>query len=731
MIVGGGRMVFKSLQKKIVVIFGICFLFTVAALVGYNMIAAKRTEKFITESTSQSATEMAKELLLEKARAISFEIDAEMEIALDTARTLAAVLSGIKDSTINLKFDRTRVNGILRSTLVRNESFTGVYTLWEPNAFDGLDDLYAGTDGHDTTGRFIPYWSRSVDGTVKVEALVNYESDETYENGIRYGEWYLLPKELKKECAIDPLPYPVQGKTVWMTPLIVPIIVEDEFYGITGIDVSLDRTQTLVKKSNSEFYSGAGRIAVVTYNGNLAAATDNPEVIGTHIKNWMPDNWKSKMDVIRSGKWSSGTAGDSLQVVVPINLGATERPWAVIAEVPHQTVLAKTDEQVETLRKRSERDLIWQLGVAVVVTLAAVFVIWLLSRSIVKPISKSVDMARLVGEGDLTANINVYQGDEIGVLADTLRQMVARLREIVTNVRSAAEYVATQSQSMSTSAEELSRGASAQASAAEQASSSMEEMTSNIRQNADNALQTEKIAVGTAQDAEEGGKAVEKTVAAMKKIADKIMFIEEMARQTDLLALNAAIEAARAGEHGKGFAVVASEVRKLAERSKTSANEIKELSTTSVDVAENAGEMLDKIVPAIKKTADLVQEISSSSREQNAGAEQINGALQQLDQIIQQNTSSSEELSAAAEELAAQAEQLQKSIVFFKIGQEYELSNLPKPEESVESAISKKKIPDSSAMKQLFLKNADRKGYNLSLSDDEHTDYNDKDFERY
>jgi len=198
----------------------------------------------------------------------------------------------------------------------------------------------------------------------------------------------------------------------------------------------------------------------------------------------------------------------------------------------------------------------------------------------------------------------------------------------------------------------------------------MEQMSANIRQNADNAAQTEKIAIKSAEAAKEGGKAVEETVGAMKEIASKINIIEEIARQTNLLALNAAIEAARAGEHGKGFAVVASEVRKLAERSQRAAGEISELSAKSVNVAVRAGDLLAKMVPDIQRTAELVQEISISSREQDSGAEQINKAIQQLDQVIQQNASAAEEMSSTAEELAGQAVQMQGAITFFKASSE-------------------------------------------------------------
>jgi len=275
------------------------------------------------------------------------------------------------------------------------------------------------------------------------------------------------------------------------------------------------------------------------------------------------------------------------------------------------------------------------------------------------------ELAQSIAEGDLTVKVNIASDKDI--LGQSLGKMVDKLSEVVSEGRLGAENVTAGSQQLSATTEQMSQGATEQAAAAEEASSSMEEMASNIRQNAENAAETEKIALKSAEDAREGGRAVSETVKAMKEIAEKISIIEEIARQTDLLALNAAIEAARAGEHGKGFAVVASEVRKLAERSQTAAGEISKLSSNSVEVAERAGEMLTRLVPDIQKTAELVQEISAASNEQNTGAEQINKAIQQLDQVIQQNASASEELASTAEELSAQAEQLQSTMGFFRL----------------------------------------------------------------
>jgi len=305
------------------------------------------------------------------------------------------------------------------------------------------------------------------------------------------------------------------------------------------------------------------------------------------------------------------------------------------------------------------------IGSVVIAALAALWIIVSISKSL----SAALGLANAVAAGDLSTEAKVKSNDEIKDVVDALNTMSRKLREVVGEVTSAARNVASGSQELSATAEQLSQGSTEQASSTEEASASMEEMASIIKQSADNAGQTEKIARQSAADASASGDAVGKAVTAMQTIAEKIMVVQEIARQTDLLALNAAVEAARAGEHGRGFAVVASEVRKLAERSQAAAAEISSLSSNTVKAARDAGDMLSKLVPDIQRTAELVEEISAGSREQNAGASQINTAIQQLDKVTQQNTSAAEEMSATSEELASQAEQLQAAISYFRIDQ--------------------------------------------------------------
>jgi len=344
----------------------------------------------------------------------------------------------------------------------------------------------------------------------------------------------------------------------------------------------------------------------------------------------------------------------------------------LMVDLARENILSE-DEMIRHAQTTQLAVIILCLAALVGGTLLSLFI----ARSITRPLDEAVMINNRLADGDLTVDIKVERTDEVGQMLLSMKSMVDRLRTIISDVKSAATQVDAGSQELSSSSQEVSQGASEQAASVEELSSSMEELAGTVSQTADNARQTASIARKTAGDASEGGKAVIATVEAMQRIAEKIDFIEEIARQTNLLALNAAIEAARAGEHGKGFAVVASEVRKLAERSQNSAQEISSVARSSVETAVNAGRLITEIVPQIQKTAELVQEIDAASSEQSRGIEENARAIQQFDQVIQANSAAAEEMASTSEELTAQAGRLLESMAFFRVGDNGAAENRP------------------------------------------------------
>ncbi len=330
--------------------------------------------------------------------------------------------------------------------------------------------------------------------------------------------------------------------------------------------------------------------------------------------------------------------------------------WAITTEIDEYEIM--------TPKRRMINTILIICGIIAVIMMPVLF---LIGQSLRKPLMKEVEYAKKLANGELDAEIDINQKDEIGVLADALRTIANSTRRVIRSVSEAANNLADASYQLSGSSQNLSSGASEQASSIEEVSASMEQMASNIQQNADNARQTEDITNSVSTQVSQGSDIVLSSVESMEKIADKISIISDIAFQTNILALNASVEAARAGEYGKGFGVVASEVGKLAEKTKAAASEIDEISKASVEIAGRTKELMGELVPSIQNSSTLVQEISAASNEQRDAADQINNAIQILNDVSQQNAASADEMATNSEELSSQAEQLVSAISHFKI----------------------------------------------------------------
>jgi methyl-accepting chemotaxis protein len=375
-----------------------------------------------------------------------------------------------------------------------------------------------------------------------------------------------------------------------------------------------------------------------------------------------------------------------------------ERLLHVVSIIENLSKGILTDlESLKAIGKRCDKDIMTPAFVALISSLKEI-----------------TEKAKLISQGDLS--VTLVKRSESDELMEALDTLVKANANVIDEFITAIENIVIASQQLQAIAAQISEGSSEQASSTEEVSSSMEEMVGNINQNSENAKQTEQIALRAAKDIIDGNKAVTITVEAMKKIAEKIAIVGEIAEKTDLLAINAAIEAARAGEQGKGFAVVAAEVRKLAENSQAAAKEINDVSKTSVKVADESGVLLQKIVPDIQKTAVLVQEIAASSLEQNSGAIQVNNAVLQLNIVTQKNAAASEEMSSSSEELASQAEQLKELISFYRTGNEK--THAVKAHEREKQLLKSKIMVKSQSENQKILSTTNKVDLDLNMEAD-------------
>lgn len=598
----------------------------------------------ISQYAENSAMKIAQSVVAENKLFVKMDADSAMQISKSLAVTAETFLNNE-----SIDFSREEANEILKNYLEHNPTVLSTYYLFEPNQFDGMDESYMNTEGHDKTGRYIPYFAKNSKGEIIHRPLRSYTTDG----------YYLEPKRTNTPYVDGPVEYEVGGEMVMMMSLIYPLRNTDgQFIGIAGCDVSIKNLDIMI--SQVKPFNNTGFLTVFANDGTIIGGAGS-QFTGQNIKD-MPGINQVALDGVFSDSDYQDTAYDDIlkdEYILygsKFNIDGTDHMVTVQANIPTSIIYKES---------KSITFVTMIIGLAALASI--ILIVVLFARQLSRQLNMGVQFARKMSEGDLSATINIDQDDEVGQLASALTDMAGELKRIVLDVQSAALNVRTGSRQISETSQQMSQGASEQASSTEEVSASIEQMSSNIEQNSENSMKTETIAKKSSQDATQGGEAVDQAVIAMKQIVEKIGIINEIARNTNLLALNAAIEAARAGEAGRGFAVVASEVRKLAERSQSAALEITDLSRSSMVVAENAGSLLGQIIPDIQYTAELVQGISAASAEQNSGAQQISSAILQLDKVVQLNATSSEELASMSEELSSQSEQLISIIRFFKV----------------------------------------------------------------
>jgi methyl-accepting chemotaxis protein len=625
----------KSLSWKLGFIVGIGILLTAGILIVYASVQTKRT------AISAARTEA-----LAIANNFSAKIKEKVDNAIISARSVADGLSSVGDRKI--EFSRESAQYFAEKVLYSDPDFLGFTLAFEPNAFDGNDEAFINAPAHDATGRFMTYLTRTNTQIAARDVLIDYDKEDL-------APWYWIPKREKKEFMTEPIVYPVQGKDVFMVSLMVPILYNGSFLGVTGIDYPIDFFQAMVKEA--DYFQGYGKINIISHGGVYAANGENEDFVGKNMSEVLGGKAVQKLQAIKEGREGIMEDHGNLLVGVPLKIGKSSQYWQVELMVPLSVINAEAKKLTTVL-----------VIIGIVLAIVSIVVLYISVNRMIRPLIQMVDIANEIAGGNLKYSKNITTSDdEIGVLYRAFVTMKDKMAEIIEAIADNSTSIVDSSNELAGVSQSISQGATEQAASAEEVSSTMEEMHANIIQNAQNSNETEKISNQASGGLKEGAEATTIAVSSMKEIAGKILIINDIAFQTNILALNAAVEAARAGEHGKGFAVVASEVRKLAERSRVAADEIQDLSSSGVEISNKAGEKLNAILPDIMRTVSLVKEISSASKEQSSGADQINTAIQQLNMVTQQNASVSEQMAAKADELKDRAEELKNTIAYFKI----------------------------------------------------------------
>jgi methyl-accepting chemotaxis protein len=699
----------NSLRFKLT--FGVALLLAISissmAFIGWYSMTSSN-ESAVTKLT-QSVRTLAEQILTEAAQRTALETSGVLDRNFDTAKNFAAVLSGSALGGGQTPYSRDQVKVMAGNVLASNTGISSLYSQFEPNGYDGADSQFSIANDHSSkTGTLEIYWIREQNQLKFIQTpdpAVKYK-DSKNEYGVREAEWYLCSRDTKKACLMEPYLWEISpGNQVLLTSLVYPVVTQDQFRGVSGVDLNLPVLQTLLEAQADLLYGGKAELYLISKYGLVVASNKFPDKLGQSIK---------ILDADLAAHLQQQQAGvslyqDAMLVTQPIKLDSTESGWKVVVAVPEATALAMATQLANQLNEDSAQTTQSMIGLGLVLLLAFVVLMALGLKSATAPIlHMSVLMKELAGsEGDLTRQLKQSQHQELNDMADGFNLFTAKLRSMINNLKESSKLMQYQSEQMVKTTDQTNSSVSIQASEIQNVASAMHEMSatahevanlaSNTAQGAQQSLEALTSANQLFQNTVEAFKAVSvefnhtsqgvnEVAQSSQKINGIIDVIQAIAEQTNLLALNAAIEAARAGEQGRGFAVVADEVRSLAARTHSSTDEIKNLIhalqqqvaaavqqihtntakvTSTLQEAESSYEKLSMATQGISSIADNAFQVASAAEEQNQVSEEINrnitaidDATKALHQLAKQNLLISKEIDTITGAMDAQLAQL-------------------------------------------------------------------------
>lgn len=704
----------KSIQLKISLFAGLATLIAIICLSAFSVLSSKQLQNQVQENTQAVFFDLFEGQLegrLENsAQGITNLFQSAFLINDDLARTFTS-LQHTADSPEKQNALRDSFNGILKNSLYKRPEVLGVYTLWEPNALDRQDDQYKNEtlNGYDASGRFIPYWTLSSSGTPQVEALLSYE-DTRRSGGDRAGEYYLCSKDSHKNCLLEPYNYPVNGVDTLLTSLVTPIMINQKFVGITGIDISLKSLEGIAKKLSDQLYNGNSRVLILSNRGGIASDSRGDET-GNNIKSFLPKKADHIIENMNRDRFEliNDPKDKNFQAMISIKVGADIPNWSLWVSVPKAVVLADFIAlDKETADKQFEQNISFIL-VGFVITLISIVFIWWLSSQISRPVVKLTNFMKQVAKGDFSHRLKHNSIDELGQLSDACNQFLDQIQPLLKQVIVSSDHITDNAtQSAHISAETL-EGANQQQGDVMQLASAVTELSATAQNVADNTVtaadstnqmkviaaegqdvlnQANQSIEALAQDVKHSSEVINRVSHDSEEIHTVMDVIRGIADQTNLLALNAAIEAARAGEQGRGFAVVADEVRSLAKRTQDSTAEIQEkierLQASAVEAVNamkvgseraveseskttEANQKLANIINNIDELNDLIIQVSSAAEQQRSVTDSISSNVNNITAVATQTASGATRSNESSMQLESHADALKQLVNQFKV----------------------------------------------------------------